>query len=89
MLSAPFVDGRPHLFYAKDICHLYSLLAPIKTTVNTILSGWATQLPILFTIAVARIRDMVFFLLTETDLPHQLKEDYLNGKLILREDYQK
>ena len=32
---------------------------------------------------------MVFFLLTETDLPYQLKEDYPNGNIILREDYQK
>ena len=50
-----FVDGRPHLFYAKSICHLYRLLAPIKTIVNTILSGWATHIPIFFIIAVARI----------------------------------
>ena len=34
-------------------------------------------------------RDMAFFLLTETNLPHDLKEDYPNGNLILREDYQK
>ena len=34
-------------------------------------------------------RDMAYFLLTETDLPHQLKADYPNGNLILREDYQK
>ena len=34
-------------------------------------------------------RDMTFFLPTVTDLPHQLKEDYPNGNLILREDYQK
>ena len=32
---------------------------------------------------------MVFFLLTETDLPYQLKEDHPNGSIILREDYQK
>ena len=32
---------------------------------------------------------MAFFLLTETDLSHQLKEDYPNGNLILREEYQK
>ena len=31
---------------------------------------------------------MAFFLLTETDLSHQLKEDYPNGNLILRKDYQ-
>ena len=31
---------------------------------------------------------MAFFLLTETDLSHQLKEDYPNGNLSLREDYQ-
>ena len=42
MLSAPFIDGSPYLFYAKNICHLYSLLAPIKTIVNSILSGWTT-----------------------------------------------
>ena len=34
-------------------------------------------------------RDMAFFLLTETSLPHELKEDYPHGNLILREDYQK
>ena len=34
-------------------------------------------------------RDMAFFLLTETDLPSQLKEDYPNGNIIYREDYQK
>ena len=34
-------------------------------------------------------RDMAYFLLTETDLPHELKEDFPNGNLILREDYQK
>ena len=32
---------------------------------------------------------MAYFLLTETDLPYQLKADYPNGNLILREDYQK
>ena len=32
---------------------------------------------------------MAFFLLTETDLGFQLKEDFPNGNLILREDYQK
>ena len=32
---------------------------------------------------------MACFLLTETDLPHQLKANYLNGNLILRGDYQK
>ena len=32
---------------------------------------------------------MTFFLLTETDLSFQLKEDFPNGNLILREDYQK
>ena len=29
------------------------------------------------------------FLLTETDLSFQLKEDFPNGNLILRDDYQK
>ena len=62
MLSAPFIDGSPYLFYTKNICHLYSLFAPIKTIVNS------------------------FQNLT---LPHDLKEDYPNGNLILREDYQK
>ena len=52
MLSAPFIDGSPYLFYAKNICHLYSLLAPIRTIVNSILSGWATRIPIFFAIAV-------------------------------------
>ena len=33
-------------------------------------------------------RDMAFFLITETDLPSQLKNDYPNDNLILREDYQ-
>ena len=33
--------------------------------------------------------DMAFFLLIETSLPHELKEDYPHGNLILREDYQK
>ena len=32
--------------------------------------------------------DMAFFLLIETSLPHELKEDYPHGNLILREDYQ-
>ena len=43
------------LQYARNICHLYSLLAPIKTIMNSILSGWTPHIPILFTIAVARI----------------------------------
>ena len=34
-------------------------------------------------------RDMIFFLLTETDLKHQVKEDFPNDNLILRDDYQK
>ena len=55
MLSAPFIDGSPYLFYAKNICHLYSLLAPIKTIVNSILSGWTTRIPMFFAIAVAEI----------------------------------
>ena len=57
-----FIDGSTYIFYAKNICHLYSLFAPIKTIVNS------------------------FQNLT---LPHDLKEDYPNGNLILREDYQK
>ena len=32
---------------------------------------------------------MAFFLHKETDLSFQLKEDFPNGNLILREDYQK
>ena len=32
---------------------------------------------------------MAFFLLTETDLSFQLKEDFPYGNLILSEDYQK
>ena len=32
---------------------------------------------------------MEFVLLTEMSLPHELKEDYPHGNLILREDYQK
>ena len=55
MLSAPFIDVSPYLFYSKNICHLYSLLAPIKTIVNSILSGWTTHVPIFFAIAVAGI----------------------------------
>ena len=34
-------------------------------------------------------RDMAYFILTETDLLHQLKDDFPNGNLILREDYQR
>ena len=55
MLSAPFIDGSPYLFYVKNICHLYSLLAPIRAIVNSILSGWTTRIPIFFAIAVAEI----------------------------------
>ena len=55
MLSAPLIDGSPYLFYVKNICHLYSLLAPIKTIVNSILSGWTTHVPIFFAIAVVGI----------------------------------
>ena len=29
MLLAPLIDSIPYLFYAKNICHLYSLLAPM------------------------------------------------------------
>ena len=32
---------------------------------------------------------MAFFLLTETDLAEQIRHDYPNGNVILREDYQK
>ena len=53
MLSVPIIDGSPYLFYVKNICHLYSLLASIKTIVNSILSGWTTHVPIFFAIAVA------------------------------------
>ena len=55
MLSAPFIDGCPYLFYGKNICHLYSLLAPTRTIVNSILSGWTEHVPIFFAIAVAGI----------------------------------
>ena len=34
-------------------------------------------------------RDMAFYLLSESELPEQLKEDYPNGNIIYREDYQK
>ena len=55
MLSASFIDGSPYLFYAKHICHLYSLFAPIKAIVNSILPGWTTHIPIFFAVAVAGI----------------------------------
>ena len=55
MLSAPLIDGIPYLFHFKNICHLYSLLAPIKTIMNSILSGWTEHVPIFFAIAVAGI----------------------------------
>ena len=55
MLSASFIDGSPYLFYTKNICHLYSLFAPIKTIVNSILSGWTAHITIFLTITVARI----------------------------------
>ena len=32
---------------------------------------------------------MAFYLLTETGVVEELREDYPNGNLILREDYQK
>ena len=93
MLLAPLIDGSPYLFYAKNICHLYSLLAPIRTIVNSILSGWTTRIPIFFAIAVAEIhltnalssQKMTLYpvsfhrasIPTETNLPHDLKEDYI------------
>ena len=55
MLSAPLIDGSPYLFHFKNICHLYSLLAPIETIMNSILSGWTEHVPICFAIAVAGI----------------------------------
>ena len=51
----PFVDGSPYLFYAKNICHLDSLLEPIKNIVNPKLSGWKTHITIFSTIAVTAI----------------------------------
>ena len=105
MLSAPFIDGSPYLFYVKSICHLYSLLAAIRTIVNSILPGWTTRIAMFFFIAVAGIRSLMLSVLkkmtlypvsfhrasmpTEVNLPHELKEDYPNGNMILREDYQK
>ena len=93
MLSAPFIDGSPYLFYAKNICHLYSLLAPIRTIVNSILQGWTTRMTMFFVIAVAEIRltnalssqKMTLYpvsfhrasIPTETNLPHDLKKDYI------------
>ena len=56
MLSAPFIDGSSYLFYTKNICHLYSLLAPIKAIVNSILPGWTTRITMFFVFAVAGIR---------------------------------
>ena len=32
---------------------------------------------------------MAYFLITETDFADQLREDYPNGNVIFREDYQK
>ena len=32
---------------------------------------------------------MAFYLLTETNLPYERKDDFPDGNLILREDYQK
>ena len=55
MLLAPFVACSPYLFYAKNICHLDSLLEPIKNIVNPILLGWKTHITIFFTIVVAAI----------------------------------
>ena len=49
------IDGSLYLFYARNICHLDSLLGPIKNIVNFILSGWTTHITIFFTIAVAAI----------------------------------
>ena len=93
MLSAPLIDGSPYLFHFKNICHLYSLLAPIRTIVNSILQGWTTRMTMFFVIAVAEIRltnalssqKMTLYpvsfhrasIPTETNLPHDLKEDYI------------
>ena len=95
MLSASFIDGSPYLFYAKNICHLYSLLAPIRTIVNSILQGWTTRMTMFFVIAVAEIRltnalssqKMTLYpvsfhrasIPTETNLLYELKENYPNG----------
>ena len=55
MLLTPSIDGSLYLFYARNICHLDSLLGPIQNIVNFILSGWTTHITIFFTIAVAAI----------------------------------
>ena len=34
-------------------------------------------------------RDMAFFFLTETGLADELRDDYPNGNIIYREDYQR
>ena len=74
MLSAPFIDGSPYLFYAKNICHIYTLLAPIRTIVNSILQGWTTRMTMFFVIAVAEIR------LTNALISSQ-KNDFIPGIL--------
>ena len=55
MLLTPSIDGSLYLFYARNICHLDSLLGPIKNIVNFILSGWTTHITMSFIIAVAAI----------------------------------
>ena len=89
----PLHRWQPIPFLCQNICHLYSLLAPIRTIVNSILQGWTTRMTMFFVIAVAEIRltnalssqKMTLYpvsfhrasIPTETNLPHELKEDYI------------
>ena len=51
------LDGSPHLFYAKNICHLKALRHSfaVKNIVNSILSECTTHITMFYIIAVAAI----------------------------------
>ena len=57
MLFTASVDGSPHLFYAKNICHLKALRHSfaVKNIVNSILSECTTHITMFYIIAVAAI----------------------------------
>ena len=74
MLLAPFVACSPYLFYAKNICHLDSLLEPIKNIVNPILLGWKTHITIFFTIVVAGIHLIRTWFCVRTFKSHSIKQ---------------
>ena len=70
------IDGSLYLFYARNICHLDSLLGPIKNIVNFILSEWTTHITIFSPLPYQRSKLSKLTLYLSIELQYVLRRIY-------------